>query len=199
MRTTEEDHEERKKRFARIWWKSRSDAKKSQEYMANNLGISKRTVQNWERGVSSPDLFQSAEWFRLLGQNPLHYYFEYLYPALYESPSALQKDEMIEERLVALVKQMTPVEQRQLLYLIAGDHGSSWYPLLQMTMAHCHTSMKSRVSAARVIAENYEMELESGDTVGSNAVLPDMDTLNFAIAQGKQSAQDRKTGYTTQK
>lgn len=120
-----EGQEERKQRFAKIWWKSRSDAKKSQEYMAIHLGISKRTVQNWERGVSSPDLFQSAEWFSLLGQNPLHYYFEYLYPSLYESPSSLNKDEDVEQRLLCLVKQMTPVEQKQLLYMVAGDHGSS--------------------------------------------------------------------------
>lgn len=194
-----EGQEERKQRFAKIWWKSRSDAKKSQEYMAIHLGISKRTVQNWERGVSSPDLFQSAEWFSLLGQNPLHYYFEYLYPSLYESSSSLNKDEDVEQRLLCLVKQMTPVEQKQLLYMVAGDHGSSWYPLLQMIVAHCHTTMKSRVSAARVIAENYEMEVKSGDAIGLDNVLPDMETLNFAIAQGKLSAQDRKTGYTTQK
>ena len=94
---------------------------------------------------------------------------------------------------------MTPVEKRQLLYLMDGNHGSSWYSLLQMFTAHCHTSMKSRVAAARVIAENYEMEAKSGDLVCPENVQPDMDVLNFAILEGKQAAQEHKMGYTTQK
>ena len=71
---------ERAKRFSKIWWQSRADSGKSQEYMALGLGVSKKTIQNWEKGITSPDLFQSSEWFRLLGLNPLHYYLEFLYP-----------------------------------------------------------------------------------------------------------------------
>lgn len=190
---------ERMERFAKIWWRSRTEAKKSQEYMALNMGVSKRTVQNWERGISSPDFFQSAEWFRILGQNPIHYYLEYLYPEMFETLSPENDDRDIGEKLLFLVENMTPVEKRQLLYLMAGNHGSSWYSLLQMFTAHCHTSMKSRVAAARVIAENYEMEAKSGDLVCLDNVMPDMDVLNYAIEQGKQAAKDRKTGYTTQK
>ena len=194
-----DEKDDRLQRFAKIWWKSRTDAKKSQEYMALNLGVSKRTVQNWERGTSSPDFFQSAEWFRLLGQNPIHYYLEFLYPSLFENLSPAQDDAAISEKVLFLVENMTPVEKRQLLYLMDGNHGSSWYSLLQMFTAHCHTSMKSRVAAARVIAENYEMEAKSGDLVCPENIQPDMDVLNFAISQGKQAAQDRKMGYTTQK
>lgn len=40
---------ERVKRFAKIWWKSRADAGKSQEFMALSLGVSKKTIQNWEK------------------------------------------------------------------------------------------------------------------------------------------------------
>ena len=56
---------ERVKRFAQIWSLSRADTGKTQEYMANGLGVSKKTIQNWEKGASAPDLFEGSEWFRV--------------------------------------------------------------------------------------------------------------------------------------
>ena len=41
-----ESKSERNKRFAKIWSLSRSDAGKTQEYMASGLGVSKKTIQN---------------------------------------------------------------------------------------------------------------------------------------------------------
>ena len=70
-------------RFSKIWWQSRADAEKSQEFMALGLGVSKKTVQNWEKGISAPDLFQGSEWFRILGLNPLPYYLAFLFPELF--------------------------------------------------------------------------------------------------------------------
>lgn len=45
---------DRVKRFAQIWSLSRADTGKTQEYMANGLGVSKKTIQNWEKGASAP-------------------------------------------------------------------------------------------------------------------------------------------------
>ena len=64
---------ERAKRFALMFSKSRAKMKKSQEFMALGLGVSKKTIQNWENGTSSPTFFQSSEWFRILGLNPMPY------------------------------------------------------------------------------------------------------------------------------
>lgn len=193
-----ENKEERAERFSRIWWKSRMEAKKSQEYMALSLGVSKRTVQNWEKGRTFPDLFQSTEWFRVLGLNPLHYYLEYLYPDMFNKPQSKGDCEWLDRSLMDLVRNSTTLEKQQLLYMMSGAHGSSWYSLLQMFTAHCHTSMKSRVAAARIIAENYEMEMQSGDLVCAEEAAPDLRVLNYAISQGKQAVQDRKQGYTAQ-
>ena len=66
--------ESRKKRFAEIWWKSRADAGMTQERLAVELGVSRKTIQNWESGATSPSLYQGTEWFRALGLNPLPYY-----------------------------------------------------------------------------------------------------------------------------
>ena len=186
----------RYKRFTKIWIESRTDANKTQAYMAEGLGVSKKTIQNWENGVSSPDLFSGSEWFRLLGLNPLPYYLAYLFPELFDGIAPNDEDNTIEEALMLLIQNSTPVEKRELLYLMAGHHGSSWYSLLQMFTAHCHTSLKSRVSAARLILENYEMDKQTGKLVCPDNIQPDLKILESAIEEGKQAVLKSCTGYT---
>lgn len=186
------------KRFSEIWWKSRTDAGKSQEYMAQHLGISKRTVQNWEHGVTCPDLFQSSEWFSLLGLNPIHYYLSYLHPGMFRDTISSADEQEVEETLVQLIRNSTLTEKRELLFLMSGQHGSSWHSLLQLFTAHCHTTLRSRVIAARVIVDSYEMEEETGDLVCADAILPDMNMLNIATGRGKRAVQEKKKGYTIQ-
>ena len=36
-------------RFAKIWWKSGPTLENPQEFMALGLGVSKKTIQNWEK------------------------------------------------------------------------------------------------------------------------------------------------------
>lgn len=182
-------------RFSKIWWKSRADAEKSQEYMALGLGVSKKTIQNWEKGIAAPNLYQGFEWFQLLGLNPLRYYLEFLYPCLFNEDDDNQNDKKINEALISLIENFSPLEKKQLLYLIAGDHGSSWYALLQLFTAHCHTSMQSRASTARLILENYEIENKNNKLVCPDDVKPDMSILNQAISQGKQAAMKNNKGY----
>ena len=193
----EESRIDRVSRFSKIWWKSRADADKSQEFMALGLGVSKKTVQNWEKGISAPDLFQGSEWFRILGLNPLPYYLAFLYPDLFGDISPDKSDEEINLSLHHLIDQATPIEKRQLLFLMAGKHGSSWYALLQMLTAHCHTSMQCRVGTARIVLDNYEMQQETGELVCTDNVLPDLDVLRNAIESGKSAAQQKRPGYTT--
>lgn len=184
-------------RFSKIWWQSRADAEKSQEFMALGLGVSKKTVQNWEKGISAPDLFQGSEWFRILGLNPLPYYLAFLFPELFGDISPNTPDEEVDLALHHLIDQATPMEKRQLLFLMSGKHGSSWYALLQMLTAHCHTSMQCRVGTARIVLENYEMQKETGELVCTYNVAPDLDVLRRAVERGKSAAQQKRPGYTS--
>lgn len=192
----EESRIERVRRFSKIWWQSRADSGKSQEFLALGLGVSKKTIQNWEKGISAPDLFQGSEWFRILGLNPLPYYLSYLYPTLFGEIVPDEDDKKVEETVIKLIKDSTITEKRELLYLMSGKHGSSWYVLLQMLTAHCHTSMQSRVTAARIILENYEMEAKTDNLVCTDRVEPDLTMLSHAIEQGKLAVQKRENGYT---
>lgn len=148
--------EERAKRFAKIWWKSRADAKVSQEYLAMELGVSKKTIQNWEKGVSSPTFFQGNEWFRALGLNPMPYYLEYVYPDS-EGISSQDDDERIAGLLLRIVADLPTVAQRQLLYLLYADHGSTPVGMLQMITAHLQTPLRERLSHAMMIAHDYNI------------------------------------------
>ena len=193
----EESRIDRVSRFSKIWWQSRADADKSQEFMALSLGVSKKTVQNWEKGISAPDLFQGSEWFRILGINPLPYYLAFLYPDLFGDISPDKPDEDLDLALHHLIDQATPMEKRQLLFLMAGKHGSSWYALLQMFTAHCHTSMQCRVATARIVLDNYEMQQGTGELVCTENVPPNLDVLRNAIESGKTAALQKRSGYTT--
>lgn len=188
--------EERKKRFSRIWSTSRSDAGKSREFMANGLGVSVKTIQNWENGNTFPDLFLGSEWFRVLGLNPLPYYLAYIFPDFFDGIAPEDEDHEIEDALMMYIQNLTTAEKRQLLYLIAGHHGSPWYSLLQMFTAHCHTSMKSRVNVARTILDNYEMEEMTGDLVCTDNVAPNLNILRNAIEEGKRAVINNTKGYT---
>ena len=192
-----ESREERARRFARIYLCSRKDAGRTQEFMAEGMGVSKKTVQNWEKGITAPDLFTSAEWFRLLGRNPLPYYLAYLFPDLGELGVGADEKET-EEALVSLIRKCTPSEKAQLLYLMLGNHGSSWYSLLQLFTAHAHTSLRARVSAARTVLENYEMDETEGRLVCPLDAPPDLSMLRASVDLAKEAVLEKKEGYTTQ-
>lgn len=49
--------------------KSRVDAGKTQQEMANYLGVALQTVQNWEAGVSNPSFSRVYQWFDYLHLN----------------------------------------------------------------------------------------------------------------------------------
>lgn len=192
---TEEARIDRVKRFSKIWWQSRADMQKSQEYMALSLGVSKKTIQNWEKGISAPDLFQGCEWFRALGLNPMPYYLAYLFPEAFGKANAFEDDQDVEQALTLLIQQCPPEEKRELLFIMSGHHGSSWHSLLQMFTAHCHTSMQARVTAAVAILENYEMDEERGALVCPEDIRPDLSVLRSAITQGKHAAQKGEASY----
>lgn len=182
-------------RFSKIWWKSRADARKSQEYMALGLGVSKKTIQNWEKGIAAPNLLQGIKWFELLGLNPLHYYLEFVYPWIFKEDGECDVDETIEKALIDIIKNSSTLEKRQLLYIMSGNHGSSWHALLQLFTAYCHTNMHSRATAARLITDNYEIGKINSKLVCPDDVQPDVNVLNQAVQMGKSAAMKNNNGY----
>ncbi len=187
---------DRVKRFSKIWWKSRADAGKSQEFMALGIGVSKKTIQNWEKGLSSPNFFQATEWFHLLGINPRKYFLEFLYPNLFSDRNS-NNEIKLDEILINIIKNFSIAEKEQLIHIMTGNHGSSWLALLQLFLIYCQISFQARATIARSILENYEIEKATGQLVNPNESKIDLDLLDSAILQCKTTAKNKDSGYST--
>lgn len=185
-------------RFSKIWWKSRADGKKSQEYMALSIGVSKKTIQNWEKGISSPDLFQSTEWFKALGLNPITYYLEFLFPDISKQLKDSKGSKELDDLLCDFIKAMDDNEKSSLIYILMGGHGGSYRGIVELMCAYSHLPLNERCVIANVIKESYNMHKDTNTLICKDDKLPFMDLLDKAIDSSKKSIIEGKNGYTIQ-
>ena len=190
----EESRFDRLQRFSLMHSAVRVQHKKSQEFMAAELNVSKKTVQNWEKGISSPSFFQSLEWFRVLNVNPFPHYFTFVFPD--RKPKGDSDEEKINAAFNTLAEGLPISTKRALLYLWYGEHGSSPGVVVQMLLAHLHTPMKDRVAQAYVIYHTYDIEKQLGNLVCPENILPNIEALEQAINSAKNSVLMNQSGYT---
>lgn len=180
---------------------SRTQVGKSQKYMCKALGKSLGTIQNWESGYSAPNVLDMISWFNALGLNPLRYILECLYPNQFRDvaksvDNASITDEQIDEALNFYLNNIaSSTDKQKLAYCIFGNSGSSFTAQLDMMTAHNHTSVRSRVTVAQTIYDSFTMEEATKQLVGIDAVMPNLENLKNAIANGKESAMCGKKGY----
>lgn len=165
---------------------ARNISGKSQEYMALELGIARKTVQNWEKGISEPSLGQAIDWFKLLGINPLPYLFQVVYPDM-KGINPADDTEIIKQGLENLLLSLPEEGIRQLMYLFYGEHGSSPRAILNMITAHLQTPMGARVSQGNIILKNYEIARKKDKLTDKNHVQPNIELLTDAIAKGEEA------------
>lgn len=182
-------------RFAELWKRSREDCGYSQEYMAKAMGVSKKTVANWESGLSQPSLLKLFEWFDTLCIQPMPYIRRLLYPE-YNDITVDSCDDDIDDFLLHLVKEQSPDGKRQLIYLLSGEHGSSPTALLNMITAHLQSPLRDRINIALSISTNYELAQLRGSVVCPDNIQPNTDLLNFAIRAGMHAAVEGREEYT---
>lgn len=165
---------------------TRNEARKSQEYMALELGVTRRTILNWENGVSEPSVSQAMAWFKLLDKNPIPYLLQITYPSM-DKISHKDDDARILTALMQIINDLPAEAVRQLMYLFFGNHGSSPRAVLQMITAHLQTPMKDRISHGQLIATDYEIAKRTDSLARPEHIQPDMDCLNLAIADAKNA------------
>lgn len=181
-------------RVGKLLLQARTDVGKSQEFVAKSLGVSRRTIQNWESGYFSPPLDKCIDFFVALGLQPLPYFLRFLNNEFAElSPKSA--DKMIESALIERIKMCSPNEQRKLLFLLYGNHGSSCHAIVEMITAHLHVPLKDRLNVAQNVILNYEISEKHKVLVRSEQILPDMDFLKRAFEDAKQSVIERKDAY----
>lgn len=178
-------------RFAKMWKKSREDAGKSQEFMAKSLGVSKKTVQNWEDGTSSPNQIRALEWFEAINLQPLPYYLQVLYPGKYTEPNSGDIDTLLCDFITALPYDL----KEKLLFGLAGNHGSSTVSVIEMLTAHLQSPLDRRINTAQSALINYELSDYQGTVCCKDEPKPNVDTLNRSIMLAKKAVMSGLAGY----
>lgn len=165
---------------------TRYESGKSQEYMAFELGVSRRTILNWENGISEPSINQTIAWFQLVGKNPIPYILQYTYPNM-DKISPKDSDSKILVSLIQIINDLPAEGIRQLMYLFYGDHGSSPRAVMQMITAHLQTPIKDRITHEQLILNDYKMARDTNSLAHPEHIQPDCDCLNAAIDSAKNN------------
>ena len=173
---------------------SRTVKNKSQEFMALELGVARKTVQNWERGISEPTIGQCIAWFKILGINPLPYLFQVLDKDM-EGLKPANNVEHLKKHLLKLIDQMPEEGIRQLLFLFYGEHGSSPRAVMNLVTAHLNTPMRDRVVQSSIIYKNYEIAAKKGKLTNPNNIQPNLELLRRAINMGEEAELSDKSAY----
>lgn len=187
---------DRVERFAKIYWQSREDALQTQSYMANKLGVTRKTISNWERGVSFPSFSQTMEWFRALGLNPMPYYFRYLYPELIQGLGSGADRPSMDKAFAIVSDILPPTMLRQFYFLFYGDHDVDLKALSELMAMHLHLNMKDRVYAAQSITFYYRVAAARKLLDAADAIPPAIDYLERAVNSGMAAVINSRIGYT---
>ena len=185
---------DRQIKFGEIHSRARVKARRSQEWVANELKITRKTVQNWETGATSPSFFESLEWFRVLNINPFPYYLSLIHPQEL-NVKCTDNDAKIEKAFDALIHDISIDDKRALLYLYYGDHGSSPYSVIQLLLAHLHLPILPRLDNAYAVLHKYEVYNDMGETICKDNIQPNIKDLRRAIERAEKSAKNKEFGY----
>ena len=174
--------------------RARIDSGATQKEVAKALGKTEHTIHNWESG-HNPSFLDLCAWFHVLNMSAWRYIHCTLYPM--EKLTFLEDDEKRRSELVSYLSGISNTELRKLLYLVAGNHGSNWFAILEMIFEHACSPLSQRVISARSVLIGYQMEQQSQQLQYVDHVLPDLENLERCIRLGTNAAKDGKAAYKT--
>ena len=175
--------------------KARVEAGLSQREMAHLIEKNERTVQNWEKGQSSPDSDEIMDWFTACGTSPLAAMQEMLHPAMYHGEISGKTDEQLDAELSAYLETAPRRVKEMLLFLLLGDHGSYPPAVIAEMCANLHTPLQNRVSVCGQIIDNYNMAQAARTDPAPNAVQPPIEDLEQTYQSGRKAALKGSQAY----
>lgn len=181
-------------RFAEMYRQSREDAGKSQEYCARALGVSRKTVQNWESGLSTPNQIIGVEWFKVLGLSPMPYLHNVY---LGESFSKRKTEsEYHKNELIKFIQNASPNLVEKLFYIFCGKHGSSPVGIVEICLMHVNVPMQARIQLAQGVLSSYKLfKILGGEALNANVEV-DVDLIEEAIEKATEAVTKNNKGYT---
>lgn len=179
--------------------KARVQAGLSQREMAVTIDKNERTVQNWEKGQSSPDSDEIMDWCTACGVSPIAVFMEVLHPDLYAVSDQQKQDDEIDRDLRSIVQALPPLTKRLLLFVLKGKHGSSPPAVISEIAANLHCPLNNRVSVCGAIIDQYTYAQIAGLDPCPDAPQPPIDDLKINYKAGRAAAENGSFGYIGQK
>lgn len=179
--------------------KARVSANLSQREMAHMIEKNERTVQNWEKGVSSPDSDEIMDWCSACGVSPITVFMEVLHPDLYKEADNKKSDAAVDQELQMLVQALPPLTKRLLLFVLKGRHGSSPAAVISEIAANLHCPLNNRASVCGTIIDQYTYAQIAGLDPCPDAPHPPIDDLKINYKAGRTAAENGAFGYIGQK
>lgn len=186
---------ERAVRLAKTLKESREKFKKTQDYMAMGLNVSKNTIGNWEKGIAKPDLLEFLDWFELVGTNPNPYINNFINPMLKVLSNGNADIEALREEVIILDESITEEEIRFRMYVEQGDHGSDRYALRQLCKAYLQLPIEYRAIISDMVLDIFFLCLAKGTLNSAPEIEVDVDALEKAIRCGHNAALEGRYGY----
>ena len=179
--------------------KARVSANLSQREMAHMIEKNERTVQNWEKGVSSPDSDEIMDWCTACGVSPITVFMEVLHPDLYRNADNEDPESTVDRELCMMVQSLPPLTKRLLLFILKGRHGSSPPAVISEIAANLHCPLNNRVSVCGTIIDQYTYAQITGLDPCPDAPHPPIDDLKINYKAGRAAAENGAFGYIGQK
>lgn len=180
-------------KISKMMMQSRYVSGKSQEYVAKKLGISTKTVQNWESCKSMPDVAQLYDWFNALQVPPHPYILEILYPDV--DSNKFDDNHEMDKALLALAKDLPMHEKQKLLFILEGRHGSSPVSVIDMMVANLQTPLRDRMGVCQTIISNYEIAESLDILTDKNAARPSVSHLKGALQKAITAVIKKQNSY----
>ena len=179
--------------------KARVEAGLSQREMAHLIGMTERTVQNWEKGQSSPDGDEIMDWFTACGASPLAAMQEMLHPELYRKQATNMTDGELDAAIAGFLDTSPRIVKEMILFIVLGKHGSYPPAAIAEICANLHTPLQNKVSVCGQVLDNYNCAVATHTDPVPDDVHPPLDLLETSYKAGKEASRRGETAYMTKK
>lgn len=161
----------------------RKSAGLSRPKLAAMIGVTDRTIKNWEDGVSKPDADLFLDIFYACNQHLLDVIRKADSSDFLDDTS--MSEEAIRQRLIAMIRSETSdAMNRRLLFNLSADHGSNAEAQLNLCTAYNHLAMEDKYDICNLIVERYRLRREQRRLIRTaHSVLPDLEILDAELAR----------------
>lgn len=173
---------------------SRTNAGISRESMAKALQVSAKTVQNWEEGLSYPNVKHLVNWFQT-ADIPLYPFMLKLNNPELMKVNANSSDEEIKQAFINVIDQMDIKQMRQHFFEMFGETGTAPEGMGEVKTAYLHLPMHTKVGIAEIIATQFEISMARDELVKPDSIMPDLDKLHDYINKAKKAVIEGKETY----